>query len=43
MSIMVAVENEESWPEEYFDRILISDDSFARLEQGALPPSPELS
>jgi antitoxin VapB len=31
-----------SWPEGYFDDILISDDAFSRPDQGALPTSPSL-
>lgn len=31
-----------SWPEGYFDEIIITDSAFERPEQGALPPSPRL-
>jgi antitoxin VapB len=33
---------ESSWPEGFFDEILITDDSFVRPDQGSLPPSPSL-
>ncbi|HEY5891738.1 MAG TPA: AbrB/MazE/SpoVT family DNA-binding domain-containing protein [Chthoniobacterales bacterium] len=33
---------ESTWPEGYFENIVITDDSFGRLDQGALPPSPSL-
>jgi antitoxin VapB len=33
---------ESSWPEGWFDEILITDETFTRPDQGALPPSPKL-
>ena len=33
---------ESSWPEGWFDEILISDGSFTRPDQGSLPPLPVL-
>jgi virulence-associated protein VagC len=33
---------ETSWPDGWFDEILISDEAFSRPPQGATPPAPEL-
>lgn len=33
---------ETTWPKGYFEDITITDDSFTRPDQGAIPPSPSL-
>ncbi|MBU3666029.1 MAG: AbrB/MazE/SpoVT family DNA-binding domain-containing protein [Chthoniobacterales bacterium] len=33
---------DESWPEGYFEKVLIKDNSFKRPGQGEVPPLPDL-
>jgi virulence-associated protein VagC len=40
--VMLEPVKESSWPEGWFDKILIVDKGFERAAQGSLPPSPSL-